>query len=140
MNSPETDTGGFSRGSHMLRVTRTSVNVWPPSFERDRYVSMKKLFGSLRRSKYMTLTWPFGVTAIHGWNWSRRFSFESWLTRTGPLYVLPPSVDLNSTMSVPGPGFSSASVSGRPSWFLTRSSNDTPGDTGAPSPWAEAAT
>src|SRR3954454_22117676 len=101
MNSPETEIGGVRRGAHMRLPTRGALNVLPPSFERDRNVSMKKLFASLRRSKYMTFSWPLSVTAIHGWNWSRGGFLASWLTLTGPVYDCPPSVDLNITMSAP---------------------------------------
>src|SRR4051794_27182522 len=100
MNCPEGEMGGLMRGSHMRWSTRVSFQVLPPSFERDRYSPRKKSFGSLRLSKYMTSTCPLGVTAIQGWNWSRSF-LPSWFTRIGPVYVLPPSVDLNITMSAP---------------------------------------
>ena len=65
---------------------------------------MNRPLWSLRRSKYETSTWPFGVTAIQGWNWSASPVLMSWFTRTGPVYVLPPSVDLKRTMSAPEPG------------------------------------
>src|SRR3954469_22701852 len=73
---------------------------------------MKRLLpGSLRRSKYDTSTWPFRVTASHGWNWSASAFRRSWLTRAGPVYETPPSVDLNSTTSEPEPGLSPPSAS-----------------------------
>src|SRR5919202_6472157 len=107
MNCPDTEIGGLIRGSHIWWSTLVSLNVLPPSFERDRNSPRKKLFGSFRLSKYMTFTWPFGVTAIHGWNWSR--CFLSWFTRTGPVKLTPPLVDLNNTMSAAVPDSPAAS-------------------------------
>src|SRR5207248_7614889 len=109
MNWPDGEIGGLIRGSHIRWSTRTSFQVFPPSLDRERYSPRKKSFGSFRLSKYMTSSWPLGVTAIHGWNWSR--FFLSWLTRIGPVYVLPPSVDLNITMSAPVAAAPSASAS-----------------------------
>jgi hypothetical protein len=83
MNCPEGEIGGLRAGSQNRWPTGTSVNVLPPSLERDSQVWMKKLLGSLRRSKYEMSSWPLSVIAIHGWNWSALPL--SWLTRTGPV-------------------------------------------------------
>src|SRR5881227_1922814 len=133
MNCPDGEIGGWMRGSHMRWSTRTSFQVLPPSLVRDRYSPRKKSLGSFRLSKYMMSTWPLGVTAIQGWNWS-------WFTRIGPVYVLPPSVDLNITMSAPVLGSPPASSSAR---RFSRScfscSIDVPSATGEPCPSCEAA-
>src|SRR4051812_33664402 len=99
MNSPEGEIGGLMRGAPERWGTRGSGDVLPPAFEGGRGVSMKKLLGSRRRSKYMMSSWPRGVIASHGWNWSAVEVFGSWFTRTGPEYVWPPFVDLSMMMS-----------------------------------------
>src|SRR2546423_3651005 len=138
MNWPDTEIGGLIRGSHIRWSIRVSLNVLPPSFERDRYSPRKKSFGSFRLSKYMTSTWPLGVTAIQGWNWSR--FFLSWLTRFGPVYDTPPSVDLNMTMSAPVLESPAASASARcSSRSFFSSSGDALRSTTDPSPFNEAA-
>src|SRR6266566_7260276 len=80
MNSPDPEIGGLIDGSHIFWVTRMSDHVVPPSSDRERYVSMKKLSGSFRRSKYMMFTCPEAVIAICGWNWSLPLPILSWST------------------------------------------------------------
>ena len=62
---------------------------------------------SSRRSKKDTLTWPFGVTRMYGWNWSALVT--SWLTLAGVLHVEPPLNELRSLMSACMPSSSPGS-------------------------------
>src|SRR4051812_5007463 len=100
MKSPSPEAGGLIVASHESCETRVSMNVLPPSFDRDSHVSMKTLPGcttvapwvrraSRRLSAYETLTWPPGLTATYGWNWSALVA--SWFTLTGLNQLCPPS-------------------------------------------------
>jgi len=111
MNSPDGDSGGLIVGSHESCVRRVSCQVAPPSFERASHVSMNVFPGwaggrgrSSRRSKKDTSTWPLGVTRTYCWNWSA--FVWSWLTRTGAVQVVPPSLETVSLTSACAPSSS----------------------------------
>ena len=44
-------------------------------------------------------SWPPGVTASWGWNWSLPLATGSWFTLIGALQVAPPSFDFDIRMS-----------------------------------------
>src|SRR5215218_6970359 len=110
MNSPDGEIGGLIDGSHMSCESLVSFHVAPPSPDRARKLSMKKLSGSYRRSKKNTLSCPFFVARAYGWNWSALP--VSWLTFVGALQVAPPSSDRVSLMSACMPSTSPGRVAG----------------------------
>jgi len=94
-----------------MKVPANSVGTWfqptsdarrlrqlePPSDERATHVHSKKLPGSRRRSKKVTLTFPPGSTTTPGKTWSN--APPSSFTRTFCVHVAPSSVEVATRMS-----------------------------------------